>query len=192
MRLRTLLAAALILGIALFGHCGDFPDCESRLQVVAYHFRDPASRLAGCQFDVKVMVSNRVPEGFDAFADSRANTVYVAPQVCHYRDMSKILLLAHEIGHLVGHALLPELRRDAYSASPKIGVAVHEGVADEMAATMMRQIPILDFAIDVLRGVCAADASRSDSRAFDIRNGASACAHLGGLTAGRKGIAAAR
>ncbi len=138
------------------------------------------------------MVSSRVPEGFDALADSRGNRVYVAPRVCRYGDMSKIMLLAHEIGHLVGHARLPELRRDAYSESPRIGLAVHEGVADDMAATMMRQIPTLDFALDAVRGICAAEPSRSDGSAFDGRYGSSACAHLGGFTAVREGITAAR
>ncbi len=159
---------------------------------MADHFRDPASRLAGYQLDIKVMVSIQVPEVFDAYADSRGNNVYVAPRVCRYGDMSKIMLLAHEIGHLVGHARLPELKRDAYSVSPRIGMAVHEGVADEMAATMMRQIPTLNFAIDAVRSICTAESSRSDSSDFAVRYGSSACAHLGGFTSGREGMTDAR
>lgn len=192
MKLRILIIAGLIQGIALSGHCSDLSDCESRLQAIADHFRNPASRLAGYRLDVKVMVSSRVPDDFDAYADSRGNKVYVAPRVCRYGDMSKIMLLAHEIGHLVGHARLPELKGDAYSVSPRIGLAVHEGVADEMAATMMRQIPTLDFAIDALRSLCAAESSRSDGSDFAMRYGSSACTHLGGFTSGRDGITAAR
>lgn len=191
MMLRVLLIAGLIQGLAISGHCGDVPDCEVRLQALADHFREPASRLAGYQLDVKVMVSSRVPAELDAYADSRANKVYVAPRVCRYGDMSRIMLLAHEIGHLVGHARLPELKRDAYSGSPRIGLAVHEGVADEMAATMMRQIPTLDFAIDALRAVCAAESSSSDG-AFAGRYGTTACAHLGGFTSVREGVTAIR
>lgn len=191
MKLRVLLIAGLMQGLAISGHCGDIPDCETRLQAIADHFRNPASRLAGHQLEVKVTVSSRVPEGLDALADSRGNKVYVAPRVCRYGDMSKIMLLAHEIGHIVGHARLPELRRDAYSESPRIGLSVHEGVADEMAATMMRQIPTLDFAIDAVRGICAAEPS-PDGSAFDIRYGSSACAHLGGFTSGTEGVTAAR
>jgi hypothetical protein len=50
---------------------------------------------------------------------------------------------------------------------------------------MLRQISILDFVIDAMRGVCAAESSGADG--FDTRYGSSACAHLGGLTSVGKG-----
>jgi len=50
---------------------------------------------------------------------------------------------------------------------------------------------VLDFAIDALRAVCAAESSRSDG-AFAGRYGATACAHLGGFTSVREGVTAIR
>ena len=88
MKAPVLLIAGLIQGFALSGQCGSSPECEARLQAMADHFRDPASRLAGYQLDIKVMVSIQVPEVFDAYADSRGNNVYVAPRVCRYGDMT--------------------------------------------------------------------------------------------------------
>jgi len=129
-KLQLILVLGCGLCFPMAGCCGDFSACEARLQNVVSRFQASASRLAGEQLEIRVIVTHRVPDGLDAYADSRESRVVVAPRVCSYGEMSRIMLIAHEIGHLVGHARLPELRRDASSGSPRIGLAVHEGVAD--------------------------------------------------------------
>lgn len=180
MKIDILLLGLFMAGLSYPGHCGGLVDCEARLQIVADHFRNPSSRIAGVHLETRVSVSSQVPDGLDAYADSRSNRVYVSPRVCRYGDMSKIVLIAHEVGHLVAHARLPRLKLDAYSRTPQIGGAIHEGVADGYARDMLRQISTLDFVIDAMRAVCAAESS--GEYGFDTRYGSSACAHLGGLT----------
>lgn len=180
MKIGILLLGPFMAVLSYPGHCGGLADCEARLQIVADHFRNPSGRIAGVHLETRVSVSSQVPDGLDAYADSRSNRIYVSPRVCRYGDLSKIVLIAHEIGHLVAHARLPWLKLDAYSRTPQIGGAIHEGVADGYAGDMLRQISILDFVIDAMRAVCSAEPSGPDG--FDTRYGSSACAHLGGLT----------
>ena len=57
-----------------------------------------------------------------------------------------------------------------------LGAAVHEAMADEYAAKIMKIVNLLDFAIDAMTGICAVEHGKSIG--LDARLGGSACAHL--------------
>ena len=89
MKIDILLLALFMAGLSYPGHCGGLVDCEARLQIVADHFRNPSNQIAGIHLEIRVIVSSQVPDGLDAYADSRSNRVYVSPRDCRYGDLSE-------------------------------------------------------------------------------------------------------
>ena len=168
--------AAFAFGLITSAHGAASANCGDQVQSMANRFLQPASQLAGTRIKVETVVTSEVPHGFDALADSRNNRIFMHPRVCSYGDLSKLMLIAHEIGHFVAHARLPILREDAYSGNAQIGASVHEGVADEYAAKIMKTVTMLDFAIDAMAGICAVE--HGESVGLNARLGGSACAHL--------------
>jgi hypothetical protein len=152
-------------------------DCATEFQLLENVLAPMAEKLTEHPMTVKVVMTDLIAAELGGLADSRNSRIFINPLACTFSHISKLSLLAHETGHLVAHALWRNIREDSYSGANKIGVGVHEGLADEYASKMLSALGVLDDAINMLIPVCEASTRISTGQDFNAYS-RTACAHL--------------
>jgi hypothetical protein len=152
-------------------------DCATEFQVLENVLAPMAEKLTEHPMIVKVIMTDLIPAELGGLADSRNSRILINPLACTFSHISKLSLLAHETGHLVAHALWSNIREDSYSGANKIGVGVHEGLADEYASKILSALGRLDDAINMLIPVCDASTRITTGQDFNAYS-RTACAHL--------------
>jgi hypothetical protein len=174
MKISTLLISLLIYSGTVFAE----NNCTSELQSIEDQIIPVAESLVSHKLPIKVVLTTDTFYNTIGYADSNNNTIYFLPYICnHVSTLAKEMLLAHETGHIVAHNLWPRVKVDAYKQVPEFGRNIHEGLADQYAASILQSLGLLNSSIDALTLVCNHNTSNIDLESMNsVTN--NSCEHL--------------
>jgi hypothetical protein len=161
--------------VALIGSTAN-ASCLKELTAIKNELEPIASAMAKTTIAPNLIVTD-IPTGFYGLAVTRRNILYISNKACGQKSANLHALVAHELGHFVAHVLYPKIEQDSHAKQLQIGLAVHEGLADDIGAKILlasHQPQFVDQAIAHFSWRCNSAKTEEDDQ-FNNMNKTDAC-----------------